>query len=208
MSPANHPQIEGQTENANKTFEDMVRAYVSPYQDDWDEHLVSCEFAYNDSEHTSHRFTPFYLAHGHHPRVPLSLVLKPDSASPCERVEAYTARLRAERERARNALKSAQDRMAKNANKHRREFTFKVRDTAWLAATHLRLPKIHAKRKLLPLYYGPYKIIKVFSDVTYELELPAHFKIHPVIHVFHLKANEDGSLDFPFRPAYVRHRRP
>jgi len=93
--------------------------------------------------------------------------------------------------------------MARNANKHRREFTFEVGDTVWLAASHLRMPRaLTAKRKLLPRYYGPYKITKVLSDVAYELELPKHFKIHPVIHVSHLKANEDGSLDFPTRPAY------
>ena len=93
MSTANHPQTDGQTENANKTIEDMLRAYVSPYHDDWDEHLVSCEFAYNDSEHASHRYTPFYLAHGHHPRVPLALAVQPDPDSRSESVKAFTARL-------------------------------------------------------------------------------------------------------------------
>ena len=45
-------------------------------------------------------------------------------------------------------------------------------------------------------------MVKVFSDVAYQLDLPAHFKIHPVIHVSHLKANADGSQDFPHRPEY------
>ncbi|GAX85374.1 hypothetical protein CEUSTIGMA_g12791.t1 [Chlamydomonas eustigma] len=37
---------DGQTENANRTVEDIIRAYVIlPYHDDWDEHLItSCEF--------------------------------------------------------------------------------------------------------------------------------------------------------------------
>ena len=203
MSTANHPETDGQTENANKTIEDMVRAYVSPYQDDWDEHLTSCEFAYNDSEHASHRFTPFYLVHGRHPRVPLTMALKPDWDVTSERPKAYAARLRAERERARDALKKAQDRQARYANKHRREYTFVVGDKVWLAASHLRLPRaLTAKRKLLPRYYGPYPIVKVISDVAYQLELPAHFKIHPVIHISHLKANADGTLEFPHRPEY------
>ena len=203
MSTANHPQTDGQTENANKTLEDMIRAYVSPYQDDWDEHLVSCEFAFNDSEHASHRFTPFYLVHGRHPNVPLTMAVKADPDSNSESVKSYAARLRAERQRAREALKQAQDRMVRNENKHRREYTFAVGDSVWLAASHLRLPRaLTAKRKLLPRYYGPYKVVKVFSDVAYQLDLPAHFKIHPVIHVSHLKANADGSQDFPHRPEY------
>ena len=93
--------------------------------------------------------------------------------------------------------------MARNANKHRREFTFEVGDLAWLTASHLRLPRaLTARRKLQP-FYGPFKIARVLSDVAYELELPAHYKIHPVVHISHLKANADGSLDFPLRPAYT-----
>ena len=114
------------------------------------------------------------------------------------------ARVRAERQRAREALKAAQDRQAKYANKHRREYTFQVGDKVWLAASHLRLPRAaHAGRKLLPRFFGPYKVSKVISDVAYEIELPAHFKIHPVIHISHLKANADGTQDFPSRREYV-----
>ncbi|GAX81110.1 hypothetical protein CEUSTIGMA_g8544.t1 [Chlamydomonas eustigma] len=194
---------DGQTENANRTVEDMIRAYVSPYHDDWDEHLTSCEFAYNDSEHASHRFTPFYLAHGHHPRVPLTMLVPRDTESTSEPAHAFVKRVRRERERAIEALKQAQDRMARNANKHRREHTFQVDDKVWLAASHVRLPHaLTAKRKLQPRYYGPFRVTKVVSDVAYKLELPPHFKIHPVIHISHLKANQDGSQDFPSRPEY------
>jgi hypothetical protein len=103
MSSANHPETDGQSEKANQVVEDMVRAYVSPYQDDWDDHLVSCEFAYNDSENASHRYTPFYLVHGRHPNVPLNMLMRPTSQPSNESVKAYMGRLRAERESARAA---------------------------------------------------------------------------------------------------------
>ncbi|GAX83849.1 hypothetical protein CEUSTIGMA_g11274.t1 [Chlamydomonas eustigma] len=206
MSTANHPQTDGQTENANRTVEDKIRAYVLPYHDDWDEHLTSCEFAYNDSsEHASHRFTPFYLAHGHHPRVPLTMLVPRNTESTSEPAHAFVKRVRRERERAIEALKQAQDiRMARNSNKHRRKHTFQVDDKVWLAASHVRLPHaLTAKRKFQPRYYGPFRVTtKVVSDVAYKLELPPHFKIHPVIHISHLKANQDGSQDFPSRPEY------
>ncbi len=41
--------------------------------------------------------------------------------------------------------------------------------------------------KLRNKYMGPYKVIKVFSPVSYKLLIPAGIKIHPVIHVSQLK---------------------
>src|SRR5687768_2324595 len=43
MSTANHPHTDGQTERANRTIEDILRGYVSPFHNDWDIHLPSAE---------------------------------------------------------------------------------------------------------------------------------------------------------------------
>ena len=40
LSSAYHPQTDGQTERAHCTLEEMLRAYVSPDQSDWDEYLA------------------------------------------------------------------------------------------------------------------------------------------------------------------------
>ncbi len=50
MSTAYHPQTDGQTERANRTLEDMLRAYVNYRSDEWDEHLIAAEIAYNNSK--------------------------------------------------------------------------------------------------------------------------------------------------------------
>ncbi len=47
MSTAYYPQTDGQTERANRVFEKILRHYVSPIHDDWDEHLDVAEFAIN-----------------------------------------------------------------------------------------------------------------------------------------------------------------
>ena len=82
MSTAHHPQTDGQSERANRTVEDMLRAYVAPYQQDWDEHLVAAEFAYNNSIQARTGFTPFYLTQGRHPHTPLSLLVANSCPSP------------------------------------------------------------------------------------------------------------------------------
>lgn len=50
----------------------MLRNYVSPLHDDWDEHLDMAEFAYNNSYHESIKTTPFRLTYGFDPRNPMS----------------------------------------------------------------------------------------------------------------------------------------
>ena len=50
----------------------------------------------------------------------------------------------------------------------------------WLESTNLRL--LYPTRKLAPKCEGPFQITKVLGPVTYKLELPDLWKIHPVFH--------------------------
>ena len=73
-STAFHPQTDGQTERLNRVIQEMLRNYVSPSHDDWDEHLDIAEFAYNNAYHESIKTTPFRLTYGFDPRNPMSAV--------------------------------------------------------------------------------------------------------------------------------------
>jgi hypothetical protein len=75
MSTAFHPQTDGQTERTNRTLEDMLRAYTSYRQDDWDQHLTAAEFACNSAPNASTKLSPFQLIYGHSPRTPSSSFL-------------------------------------------------------------------------------------------------------------------------------------
>ena len=53
-------------------------------------------------------------------------------------------------------------------------------DQVWLEGKNLCLP--FQATKLAPKQYGPFKIAKEISPVTFQLELPLSWKIHDVFH--------------------------
>src|SRR3954451_16286474 len=183
MSTAFHPQTNGQTEQANRTLEDMLRAYVSYHQDNWDSLLPAAEFACNNAPNASTQMTPFRLCHGRDPIDPYSQVTSfPDS------IPAAADFHRQQR----NAIKQATDALVlakanqeKYANQHRRDVSFSVGDKVLLSASHIHLASQAQRppRKLQARFIGPYTIMAKVSPVAYKLELPTSLSIHPVFHV-------------------------
>jgi hypothetical protein len=205
MSTAYHPQTDGQTERANRTLEEMMRSYVNAHQDNWDEHLIAAEIAYNNSIHASTGFSPFFLDSGQHPSLPLIHPTHPthptaSNATPNENptAEGMLERLYDHVTLARQHLQHAQDKQAQYANQHRREQSHKVGDRVMLSTINLR--RNIGAPKLLPKYIGPLLVTRVISPTSYQLDLPSTLRgIHPVFHVNLLKPYVDGSARFPSR---------
>ena len=59
FSTTYHPQTDKQSERTIQTLEDLLRASVTDFRSDWDEHLALCEFAYNNSYHSIIEMTLF-----------------------------------------------------------------------------------------------------------------------------------------------------
>ena len=55
------------------------------------------------------------------------------------------------------------------------------------------LKKSRAK-KLKPIFYGPYRVIRKVGKVSYELELPKGSRVHNVFHVSRLKKSISQSV--------------
>ena len=91
MSSGFHPQTDGQTERANRSIEEMLRAYVGKRQNDWDERLGMVEFVYNNFVHSSSGYTPFYLCYGRHPVSPVNLVSQVESRN--EAIDSFLQQL-------------------------------------------------------------------------------------------------------------------
>ena len=188
-STAYHPQSDGQTERMNRVLEDMLRHYVNPKQDNWDDLLPAAEFAVNNAFQESIQDTPFYLNHGRHPRLPSDLAL---GLKPKKNPAAYDfiGNIQKALTRARFCLQAAQQRQ-----KHgkRVDLHFKVGDSVYLSSEHIILKAVGA-RKLLPRWLGPFNILEKVTTVNYTLDIPAHYRIHPTFHVSMLRpAYDNGS---------------
>ena len=60
------------------------------------------------------------------------------------------------------------------------EQRYKQGNQVWLEGCNLRIDR--PSTKLAPKRHGPFKIKKVLSPITYQLELLAQWKIHDVFH--------------------------
>ena len=202
MSTAFHPQSDGQTENANKTLEIMLRSVVDFDQTDWDEHLAAAELSINNAKNETTGYSPFYLFYGREATLPLDLALgKFTSARNNPAAAEELARWRQAVLYASENTKKAQKRQAKYANEKRRQEEFKVGDRVLLGTAHLKLQGEGKRaRKFTERYIGPYRVKKIINKNEYELELPVTMKIHPVIDISQLKRYKDGAELFPDRP--------
>lgn len=194
MSTAHHPQTDGQSEVTHRTIEQILRAYVSPLQDDWSSWLPMAEFAYNNAIHTATRQTPFFANLGYNPTLPTTHL------APSDRDAArYLDTLRDVQASIARELEFAKAQAAEFANRHRRPLTFAVGDRVRLSTEFITLAD-YPSSKLRPRYLGPFTVTAIVSPVSYRLALPTSMKLHPVFHVSRLLPwceNDDAA--FPGR---------
>jgi hypothetical protein len=100
---------------------------------------------------------------------------------------------------ARDCLHKAQESQRVYADQRRRDDQFEENDLVLLSTVNFVPDNVPmTKRKLLPTFMGPYKILEKIGRLNYRLALPTSFKIHNVFHVSQLKAYKDPK-SFPGR---------
>lgn len=90
----------------------------------------------------------------------------------------------------------------RNYNKGRLLTEFKEGDFVLLNPHTLELLKNEKGRgkKLLMRYDGPFEVIRKLSPVTYQLRLPASYRMHPIINIAHLEKYQPLTPDLGTRP--------
>jgi hypothetical protein len=185
-STANHPQSDGQTEVVNRTLETFGRCFACEKPRMWSKYLSWAEYAYNTSHHSSIDMTPFEALYGYPP--PNWVTYEHGSSKVLEVDQQLRTRDDIFSILKRNMLK-AQTRMKQIYDRGRQDREFNEGEWVWLK----RLPKGKKElfgrpySKLLPKYYGPFKVEQRIGRAAYRLNLPPTAKVHPVFHVSRLK---------------------
>ncbi|KAL3688559.1 hypothetical protein R1sor_014868 [Riccia sorocarpa] len=191
FSTAFHPQTDGQTEKVNSVLNQYLRNFINADQRDWAKWLGPAEYCYNSTKHSATGESPFLLAYGREPEGPLDLALSESASSAHTRTrqavaEDFLAERQQREENAKRNLLKAQKRYMKEANKHRRQVKYQVKEKVWLSVKNISLPT-GLTSKFSAKCAGPFEIkANPFEDV-YTLDLPQELPIHPTFHVSLLK---------------------
>ncbi|ESK81885.1 hypothetical protein Moror_711 [Moniliophthora roreri MCA 2997] len=195
MSTAFHPQTDGETEWVNQEIEVYLRAFCLKEQTQWKEYLPLAEFAHNNQTHLVLKKSPFFMMMGYHPR-PLPTIFEKTTIP---LVEERLRELKRVREETASLLELARQRMIRR-EKQKLDM-FKEGQKVWLEAKNLATG--YSSKKLAPKREGPFTILEVLGPVTYKLDLPHQWKIHPVFHATLLspfKETEAHGLSFTEPP--------
>ncbi|KAL0162309.1 hypothetical protein M9458_041705, partial [Cirrhinus mrigala] len=182
FSSGYHPQTNGQTERKIQELGRYLRAYCHEDQHSWSRFLPWAEYAPNSLHQDTTGLTPFQCVLGYQP--PLFPWAEEPSNVPA--VDHWFRESERMWDSAHHHLQRAVCQHKRFADARRRTVpTYQPGDQVWLS-THdlcLRLPC----RKLSPRYIGPFKILRQINDVTFQLQLPPRYRIHPTFHVSLLK---------------------
>lgn len=180
---AYHPQTNGQTERFNRTLAASLTQYVCKRQNDWSDYLQALTFAYNVTEHSVTRVTPFELIYHRRPRLPIDNVL--------ERSEFVDPTRPAPGTLSSETVKTMKKYIIENqlANKRRLDARLDASDfeEGQLVLVERPTRKKGAARKLQYTYIGPYKILKKIDDLSFKIGFLSGRPQHSVVHPCHLR---------------------
>ncbi len=197
LSTAEHAQTDGQTEIVNQIIDTRLRPFVNHFQDDWADLLPALDAAGAACPHESTGLSPSMVDYGYEPRLDFDWTLATEEfRTPREKLNRQEAQQWAKRiddavAYARNCMAEAQDRQVKQANKKRRTPDFGPEDSVYVIKKTWKTDRPSDKLDY-PLS-GPFKIIKMVGH-SYQLELPASYRVWPIFHADRLRKDPGNPL--------------
>ncbi|KAF5184174.1 Transposon ty3-i gag-pol polyprotein [Thalictrum thalictroides] len=199
-STAFHPQIDEQTKFVNRTVVHLLRGFHSKHPKTWDESLPYLQFAFSRAIHSSTPKSPFEVCLGYLPQSPFDMAFSLGDKEQTGKEEEEQGKAHRFLERiskihgeVETQLKKSQAKYKTRHDKHRVEYIFKEGDRVWL---HLGKERLKGEgKKLKPIRYGLFNILKKIGDNAFELDLPPYMHMYSVINAENLKLFEHSLLD-------------
>jgi hypothetical protein len=148
------------------------------------------EFAHNQWPNATTKKPPFNLIMGYVPSM--EQIKKP---SPVPQVEERLVELERIRKVALEAMLKVQAMLQVKNPEGRRFRPYKEGEHMWIEGTNLKT--MYPSAKLGPKWYGPFKVLKQFSNAVYRVEIPWRWKIHNVFHANLLTPYKETELHGP-----------
>ncbi|MBW0517525.1 hypothetical protein O181_057240 [Austropuccinia psidii MF-1] len=188
ISTSFHPETDGQKERVNQILEKYPWMYVSYHQDYWHTWLPLAEFAYNNSEHSSTKQSPFFTIYGRNPSFD-SIHIFQDSHS-----GKLLKKLQSVQKAVKEELESAIRRFKKCADRNRTiPPDFQPGYKVWLASKNIKTTR--PTKKLSERWLGPFEVLKKIGSHAYHLKLPQQWKsVHPIFHVSLLEPVKQSNI--------------
>ena len=183
-----HPQSDGLVERFNRTLLDLLSIASREDEQNWDLCIPAVMLAYRTSVQESTGCTPYFLLFGREARLPVDVMFGLPPNVPPQPVHQYSKDLRARLdtayERVRERLGWRQRRQKMVYDRRRTGRPYGIGEWVWLYCPAVPRGK---SAKLHSYWQGPYKVVKVFSNVLYLIQHRDSTRKKVVVHFDRLK---------------------
>ena len=200
LSTAFHPETDGQTENANASLKQFLRAYVNYNQNNWVDWLPLAEFEANSDRNASTGVAPFLLTKGYIPRSgleppsPWDVSASQRAKREVQSADAFIDKMDRMRQHVKEQLEWSRALQKEQADRRRLPAPeFMVGDMVMLDSRNIKTAR--PTKSLDHKNLGPYRITKAYGNSAYQLDLPASMgRVHPVFHPWLLHLDNSDPL--------------
>jgi hypothetical protein len=164
---AHHHAAQSHVERGIRSVTEIIRTFVNHSPTKWSKYLQSAVFSLNTSVHQSTGEIPYFLAFGRLPVFPIDLHFDP-TAHATSRTSEFLQNIHDAvlRSQLRTLLAQEERRDLHNATRIARTISI----GSYVVLSYPPTGEIGQPKKFNALFRGPYRVVRIISDLNYEVE--------------------------------------